>query len=103
MNGGEINCKDRWNGTPLDDAIRTGQGQIIDFLSARGGRIYEDGKLVSGPTLYSLSSAFCFLGWAHETTPDALFHIPSRRCACTRYPPVTAWLVSRNKKPSSRP
>jgi ankyrin repeat protein len=39
-NGGRINCKDRWNNTPLDDAVREGhtklEAQISQWTAANG-------------------------------------------------------------------
>ena len=33
--------QDRWNGTPLEDAIRTKRPEIIEYLNAKGGRLYD--------------------------------------------------------------
>ncbi|MEW8525628.1 MAG: glutaminase A [Candidatus Thiodiazotropha endolucinida] len=36
-NGAEVNPRDRWNGTPLDDAHRHGHRAVADFLESHGG------------------------------------------------------------------
>ena len=33
----DINARDRWNGTPLKDAIREGHQQVADLLRGMGG------------------------------------------------------------------
>lgn len=35
--GMDPNPKDRWKGTPLDDAIREGHARIVELLQSRGG------------------------------------------------------------------
>ena len=36
-NGAEVNPKDRWDGTPLDDAYRHGHKKVVKLLEAHGG------------------------------------------------------------------
>eukprot|EP00930_Biecheleria_cincta_P063955 TRINITY_DN4949_c0_g1_i1.p1 TRINITY_DN4949_c0_g1~~TRINITY_DN4949_c0_g1_i1.p1 ORF type:complete len:466 (+),score=102.21 TRINITY_DN4949_c0_g1_i1:77-1474(+) len=35
--GAEVNCEDRWGGTPLDDATFGNHQEIIDYLESKGG------------------------------------------------------------------
>ena len=45
--GANVNCKDRWNGTPLDDAIRTGKhDDVLQYLVDNGGRTGDDREAV---------------------------------------------------------
>eukprot|EP00441_Pelagodinium_beii_P023670 CAMPEP_0197665036 /NCGR_PEP_ID=MMETSP1338-20131121/58994_1 /TAXON_ID=43686 ORGANISM="Pelagodinium beii, Strain RCC1491" /NCGR_SAMPLE_ID=MMETSP1338 /ASSEMBLY_ACC=CAM_ASM_000754 /LENGTH=442 /DNA_ID=CAMNT_0043243787 /DNA_START=176 /DNA_END=1504 /DNA_ORIENTATION=- len=32
----DVNVKDRWSGSPLDDALRTGNDQVFEYLKAKG-------------------------------------------------------------------
>ena len=50
-NGASVNVVDRWNGTPLEDAVRVGRKDIVALIHAHGGRLCEDGKLVRMHTL----------------------------------------------------
>jgi ankyrin repeat protein len=34
-----LNCADRWGGTPLDDAARHDHTQVVAFLKAHGAKI----------------------------------------------------------------
>ena len=36
-NGAEVSPKDRWRGTPLDDAVRHGHREVAEFIQAHGG------------------------------------------------------------------
>lgn len=39
-NGAQVNAVDRWNRTPLEDALRGKHNQIIDYLIQKGGRTF---------------------------------------------------------------
>jgi ankyrin repeat protein len=34
----DVNCRDRWNHTPLDEATRGGHQAVIEMLQENGGR-----------------------------------------------------------------
>jgi len=36
--GANVNVKDRWGQTPLQDAVNMNHGQVIDLLQRHGGR-----------------------------------------------------------------
>jgi len=36
------NCKDRWSGTPLQDALTTGRSACAQLIRAKGGKVPED-------------------------------------------------------------
>ena len=40
--GASVNCRDRWNGTPLSDAMREGHLVVAHLLMARGGELGWD-------------------------------------------------------------
>jgi ankyrin repeat protein len=44
----DLNCKDRWDGTPLSDAIRHGHLDLAEELIMRGGRLTMDDMTASG-------------------------------------------------------
>lgn len=47
--GANVNLKDRWGATPLDEAVKAGHDDICALLIARGGRLGEsDGSAVAG-------------------------------------------------------
>ena len=41
----DVNTKDRWQGTPLDDAVRHRHSELVDFLVARGAVTGDDNKV----------------------------------------------------------
>ena len=40
--GASVNCKDRWLGTPLSDALREGHTAVFKFLLTRSGSLGWD-------------------------------------------------------------
>merc|ERR1712038_2080678 len=43
--GADINVTDRWGGSPLDDAIRSNQKNVIAFLKENGAKIGDEKKV----------------------------------------------------------
>ncbi len=56
-NKAEINAIDRWGGTPLDDALREGLDNVIDYLrskDARSGNQTEEENIIRYSSLGDL-------------------------------------------------
>ena len=48
MSNANVNCADRWNGTPLVDAIREGHVKAARLLREKGGELLWDEARASG-------------------------------------------------------
>merc|ERR1719210_1472798 len=44
--GADVNAKDRWNGTPLDDAVRSNNKEVMDYLVENGAKTGDEGGVV---------------------------------------------------------
>jgi len=44
--GADVNAKDRWNGTPLDDAVRQNNNDVMTYLVENGGKTGDEGEVV---------------------------------------------------------